>query len=192
MLERKLMPTTLAGFLLVSGLLMFIFSLLRGRFEYKDIIVPTVGPGGKWALRFLGLGFMIVSGALFYLSPPIPMEPPSNDASVAVREWLYLFDREKYTEVWAKSAKALQLMVTETEFTKMAETDRKPLRRVVGRAPIGDSELSVLPDGQQGPFRLYSFRTTFASGEERAETVLAVREVKVWKIQTYQIAPISK
>ena len=61
------MPTTLQGFLIVSGLLMFVFSFFSGGIEYKDIKLPKLLHSGRISFRILGILFMVLGGALYAL-----------------------------------------------------------------------------------------------------------------------------
>jgi len=65
------MPDTLPGFLLLSGLLMFLFSLFKGSIKYKDINIPSASTTTRLLIGGLGIIFMCLSGAIYinYMQP---------------------------------------------------------------------------------------------------------------------------
>ena len=66
-----MMPDTLPGFLLLSGLLMFLFSLFKGSIKYKDINIPSASTTTRVIIGALGIIFMCLSGAIYinYMQP---------------------------------------------------------------------------------------------------------------------------
>ncbi len=61
------MPTTLPGFLLFAGLLMFLISLLDGPLTYKDMKLPSLNHRARLWVRVLGIAFMVISAGLYCL-----------------------------------------------------------------------------------------------------------------------------
>ena len=60
------MPTTLPGFLLVAGTLMFVLSLFDKPIEVKEFKLPTMNSRSRMALRVIGCIFLILSAYIYY------------------------------------------------------------------------------------------------------------------------------
>ena len=58
------MPSTLAGFLLLAGLLMFLFSLLGG-IKYKDTGIESSSKAVRIIIGVMGVCFMLGSAMLY-------------------------------------------------------------------------------------------------------------------------------
>lgn len=181
------MLINLAGFVFAAGLMAFLLSYLCRRLESWNVAWFSLRPGNKWWLRLSGLVLMLGSGALFSYSLPKPMEY----AKEPVDEWLFLMDEAFYDDAWSQSARALQTSLSEAEFMKLAEKRREPLGNVVTRVRTTAVELSALPDGREGTFKLHIYRTTFASGAQREEIVVMEAESNEWKILNYNLQPVS-
>ncbi len=59
------MPSTMPGFLLLSGLLMFLISLFGGGIKFKDLELPTLSKRNRKILCTLGVIFMGVSFLIY-------------------------------------------------------------------------------------------------------------------------------
>jgi len=194
------MLINLAGFVFAAGLMAFVFSYLYRRLESWDVGVLVVNPVRKWILRFVGLGLMLSSGALFSYSMPGPVayvNEPTNtlvdeEINEPLEEWLSLMDGANYEGAWKLGAPALQQSVSASEFERLAKSRRLALGKVLDRAEISSMELSSLPDGRQGNFRLHIFRTVFASGAQFEETVVEEADSDDWKVLNYNLGHISK
>jgi hypothetical protein len=67
------MPSTLPGFLLLAGILMFLLSLFRGSVKIKDTALPALSKRNRWIVRMLGLAFMLASFMLYGFGVIQPM-----------------------------------------------------------------------------------------------------------------------
>jgi len=63
-----MIPTTLAGFLLVIGTAMFVVSLPEGRVQAKELEVRAPDREGKLLLRILGALFVLVAASMYCAS----------------------------------------------------------------------------------------------------------------------------
>ena len=59
------MPTTVPGFLLVSGLLMLLLGLFGGGIKFKDVAVPAMSKRSRLIVAVLGIAFMVASFLLY-------------------------------------------------------------------------------------------------------------------------------
>lgn len=59
------MPSTMPGFLLLSGLLMFLASLFNKPIKYKEVELPVLSARNRGIVRWLGAAFMVVSFLLY-------------------------------------------------------------------------------------------------------------------------------
>jgi hypothetical protein len=59
------MPSTMPGFLLLSGLLMFLVSLFGGGIKFKGVEIPTLSKRNRKILCTLGVVFMVVSFLIY-------------------------------------------------------------------------------------------------------------------------------
>jgi len=62
-----MLPKTLPGFLLLAGLLMFLFALLVGSVKFKNLAID-VKMGMRVFIGAFGLAFMMGSGFLYYVN----------------------------------------------------------------------------------------------------------------------------
>ena len=69
------MPSTMPGFLLLSGLLMFLASLFGGKLKFKDIELPKLSKRNRLIIGTLGVVFMVVSFVLYSLGVTPVMAP---------------------------------------------------------------------------------------------------------------------
>jgi hypothetical protein len=63
-----MIPTTLAGFLLVTGTAMFVVGLFEGRVRVNEFEMPTPDRGGRLILRILGALFVLVAASMYWAS----------------------------------------------------------------------------------------------------------------------------
>jgi len=63
-----MIPTTLAGFLLVTGTAMFVVGLFEGRVREKELEVPSSDRVGRLILRTLGALFVLVAASMYWAS----------------------------------------------------------------------------------------------------------------------------
>lgn len=182
------MLINVAGFVFAVGLTAFVFSYFYRRLGNWGVGLFTANSGQNWTLRLLGVALMFGSGALWSYSlstPPMQVKEP-------VEEWLSLMDDANYEVAWDQGTEALQQSVSAAQFTKLAEVRRKPLGHVVGRVQTAAVDLSALPDGREGAFKLYVYRTKFASGAEIEETVVVEADSDEWGILNYNLDRITK
>ena len=64
--------TTLQGFFVVAGLVLFVFSLFSGPIEGKVTKLPGLDATGRMVLRVLGT-ILFVAGLVLYASPPLTL-----------------------------------------------------------------------------------------------------------------------
>jgi hypothetical protein len=69
------MFSTLQGFLLLAGVILFVFSLFRGTVRIKDYELPALHPGGRWTVGSMGAAF-IVAGIWLHIKPSLLMHKP--------------------------------------------------------------------------------------------------------------------
>lgn len=194
------MLINLAGFFFAAGLMAFIFSYVYRLLDGWDVELLIENPARKWIFRFVGLGLMFSSGALFSYSMPGPVayvnehanEPIDEEVNEPLEEWLSLMDAANYEQAWARGARSLQQSVSASEFGKLAKNRRRSLGNVIDRAEVSTMELSSLPDGREGNFKLHIFRTLFASGAQFEETVVEESDSDDWKVLNYNLVRISK
>jgi len=179
------MPTNSGALLLCIGLVLFVFSLFRRK---------TASPKGRWVLRLTGLLLIGGSAALFVLAPEgsdrtLGPRPSTDSAAKAAEELLSLIDQEKYSDAWHKIFQPPPEKISEAAFVGQLETERKPMGQVHDRILMGTNvsrDTSDMPGGRRGSF---GFRTTFASGQERWESVTTEQyEPGKWRILGYEIA----
>ena len=73
------MPSTMPGFLLLSGLLMFLASLFGGRIKFKDIELSALSTRNRIIVGTLGAAFMVTSFVFYGLDWTPDMQPPPRD-----------------------------------------------------------------------------------------------------------------
>jgi len=202
------MLINLAGFVFAAGLMAFVFSYAYRRLDGWNVDLLIENPARKWIFRFVGLGLMLTSGALFSYSMPAPvpmsylndqideqelLEDQINEqVDEPVQQWLSLMDEAHYEDAWNQGAAGLQQSVSIGDFEKLAKSRRKSLGSVVDRAEVSTMDLSSLPDGRQGNFKLHIFRTLFASGAKLEEIVVEEADASEWRVLNYNLGHLSK
>jgi len=79
-----MLPKTMPGFLLLAGVIMFVFSLFSGKIRAKDLELPALSKLSRWALGCVGAVFILLS-FWFYLHSGTknlglqPLRPVSKD-----------------------------------------------------------------------------------------------------------------
>jgi len=56
-----MLPKTMPGFLLLAGVIMFVFSLFSGKIKAKDLELPALSKPSRWALGCVGAVFILLS-----------------------------------------------------------------------------------------------------------------------------------
>jgi hypothetical protein len=202
------MLINLAGFVFAAGLMAFVLSCIYRQLDSWDMELLIDNPARKWILRFVGLGLILSSGALFSYSMPAPVpmsylsdqsdeqdfvdDQINEQVDEPVQQWLSLMDEARYEDAWRRGAPGLQQSVSAREFGKLARSNRKSLGTVVDRAEISTMDLSSLPDGRQGNFKLHIYRTLFASGARLEEIVVEEADANEWRVLNYNLGNISK
>jgi len=69
------MIETLPGFLLVAGLILFVFSLFTGPFSYKHISIPALSKIKRIVLSILGCLLFAFGGYLYAIEKIQPLAP---------------------------------------------------------------------------------------------------------------------
>ena len=69
------MPDTLPGFLIVAGLVLFVFSLFEGAFTIKGANLPSLNKKGRYTLMLLGPILMIIGGYVYITAGPVALSP---------------------------------------------------------------------------------------------------------------------
>lgn len=144
-------------------------------------------------------GAMALFVIVYFFSPPPPtpiaedprLEVPSGSPETTITEWLDLIDQGQYAKAWTVSSKFSQTSYSQLTFREVFEAQRTPLGTVAKRTLYGLQSLTALPTGRKGNFRLYTYKTAFASGKEFLESVLVTAEGNSWKVQDHNIVPIA-
>lgn len=146
--------------------------------------------GGAMAL-FVIVYFFSPPAATPVTEPPI-LANPSENPDRAITEWLALIDGGSYAKAWAGSSNLTKNSYDEATLVRIFESQRTPLGTVVARKPYGLQALTALPNGRKGNFRLYTYQTAFASGQEYMEGLLVVAEDGKWKVLEHNLGPLPK
>lgn len=117
--------------------------------------------------------------------PAAPPQPPvatpvASDPQVVetARAWLALLDDGRWEESYRGTADSFRKMNTLEVWTSVSKKVRAPFGAAVERTFVSQENLPAPPAG----YEVVKFRTRFANGAERVETVSLDREGGVWRI----------
>ncbi|MDJ0275767.1 DUF4019 domain-containing protein [Sphingomonas sp. 2R-10] len=134
------------------------------------------------------IGVMLMTFALGLLAltllpatvqaPPPPTTAPATPAAEAARRFLELVDAGRWTDSYARFGTAFRKLNSEQVWTEVSQRVRPPLGAVVSRTLLGQENIPVPPAGVE----MLKFRTRFATGGEKVETVTLDQEGGDWKV----------
>jgi len=180
------MPTTVAGFLLLAGLMLFILSLLYGAVEYKDIKLPSLKPGGRLTVRVLGICFMLGSVVLYIYQPNLPMAPATSktDFKPLAGNWLVMLDQGEFEQAWHGLTESAQdSLNSRDQFAEVVNQTRK------GLGPVIQRDIETVSSVEDGILLAFESRT--AQGLVIERILLKQAPNNEWKIAGYSIDHVS-
>lgn len=150
-------------------------------------------------------GFVRAGGAMalfvivyfFSPAPPAPVPgpdnvvippPPQYDPTITVEKWFSLIDAGDYASAWSQSSAASKNAYPLSIFTTLFKNQRMPLGNVTNRQLAAASQTTIY-NGRHGNFRLFTYVTTFESGQRLREFVLVEGEDRSWKVFEHSLAP---
>jgi hypothetical protein len=138
-------------------------------------------------------GAIVVFIVVFVYQPQRAVAPdiwPVRSASEAIERHLTLTDAGKYDEAYDELSSEGKRRFSRSEFVSAFKAGREGFGPVQQRVMTGLTGMSTLPDGTHGPFKVYSYVTTFQSGTTVLEPVWAVAEGKRdWKVVFHNVLP---
>ena len=139
----------------------------------------------RWPLV---IGVMLMTFALGLLAltllpgttqaPPPATTAPATAAPDAARAFLELVDAGRWGESYGRFGAAFRKLNSERVWTEVSQRVRPPLGAVVSRTLLGQETIPVPPAGVE----MLKFRTHFATGGEKVETVTLDQEGGDWKV----------
>ncbi|KQM28891.1 MULTISPECIES: helix-turn-helix domain-containing protein [unclassified Sphingomonas] len=153
-------------------------------------VEPAPDDGAAAARRRLPvlIGVMLMTLALGLLAltllpgttqaPPPSTTVPSVPAADAARQFLELVDQQRWRDSYARFGAAFRKLNSEAVWSEVSQRVRPPLGAVVSRSLIGQETIPVPPAGVE----MLKFRTRFAIGGEKIETVTLDQEGGDWKV----------
>jgi DNA-binding CsgD family transcriptional regulator len=149
---------------------------------------PVIGAGPARRRLPLLIGVMLMTFALGLLAltllpgtnqaPPPPTTAPATPAPDAARQFLELVDAGRWTDSYARFGAAFRKLNSEAVWSEVSQRVRPPLGAVVSRAVLSRETIPVPPAGVE----MLKFRTRFATGGEKVETVTLNQEGGDWKV----------
>lgn len=133
------------------------------------------------------IGVMLMTFALGLLAltlmPGATQAPPAATAPAtaapdAARQFLELVDAGRWSESYTRFGAAFRKLNSEQVWSEVSQRVRPPLGAVVSRTLQGQETIPVPPAGVE----MLKFRTRFATGGEKIETVTVNQEVGEWKV----------
>lgn len=130
-------------------------------------------------LMTLALGLL----ALTLMPGTTPAPQPATTAPVtpaadAARAFLELVDQQRWSDSYGRFGAAFRKLNSEAVWAEVSQRVRPPLGAVVSRSLIGQETIPVPPAGVE----MLKFRTRFATGGEKVETVTLDQEGGAWKV----------
>jgi len=110
--------------------------------------------------------------------PPATTAAPATPAADAARQFLELVDAGRWGDSYARFGEEFRKLNSEQVWSDVSQRVRPPLGAVVSRALIGQETIPVPPAGVE----MLKFRTRFATGGEKVETVTFNQEGGEWKV----------
>lgn len=111
-------------------------------------------------------------------TPPPATTAPSLSAADAARQFLALIDAGRWSESYGRFGAAFRKINSEQVWSEVSQRVRPPLGAVVSRTLLGQENIPVPPAGVE----MLKFRTRFATGGEKVETVTLDQEGGDWKV----------
>ena len=112
-------------------------------------------------------------------APQPPMAAaPATPAPDAARQFLELVDAGRWNDSYGRFGVAFRKLNSERVWTEVSQRVRTPLGATVSRTLIGQETIPVPPAGVE----MLKFRTRFATGGEKVETVTLNQEGSDWKV----------
>jgi len=131
-------------------------------------------------LMTLALGLLALT-----LLPAPPQAPPSAATTApaapapdAARAFLELVDSGRWSDSYGRFGAAFRKLNSEAVWATVSQRVRPPLGAVVSRTLLGQETIPVPPAGVE----MLKFRTRFAIGGEKVETVTLNQEGGDWKV----------
>lgn len=103
---------------------------------------------------------------------------PATPAADAARAFLELVDQQRWSDSYDRFGAAFRKLNSEAVWAEVSQRVRPPLGAVVSRSLIGQETIPVPPAGVE----MLKFRTRFATGGEKVETVTLDQEAGDWKV----------
>lgn len=116
-------------------------------------------------------------------APSAASATAETDASRAARQWLALVDAYRWKESFATTTRDFHKLNTVKLWTDVSLQVRVPLGAAQSRVFVDDQEAPNMTTG----YRMVRFRTRFAGGGEKTETLTLVQEDGAWRIGGYVI-----
>lgn len=110
--------------------------------------------------------------------PPPSTTAPTVPATDAARAFLELVDAGRWSDSYARFGAEFRKLNSEQVWTSVSQRVRPPLGAVVSRSLLGQETIPVPPNGVE----MLKFRTRFATGGEKVETVTLNQEGGEWKV----------
>ncbi|WP_294321963.1 DUF4019 domain-containing protein [uncultured Sphingomonas sp.] len=134
------------------------------------------------------IGVMLMTFALGLLAltlmpgstqaPPPSATAPATPASDAARTFLELVDAGRWSDSYGRFGAAFRKLNSEAVWSEVSQRVRPPLGMVVSRTLLGQETIPVPPAGVE----MLKFRTRFATGGDKVETVTLDQEGGDWKV----------
>jgi len=149
---------------------------------------PVIGAAPARRRLPVLIGVMLMTFALGLLAltlmPGTPQVPPPSTTAPAIpaadaaRTFLELVDAGRWSDSYRRFGAAFRKINSEQVWSEVSQRVRPPLGAVVSRSLIGQENIPVPPAGVE----MLKFRTRFAKGGEKVETVTLNQEGGDWKV----------
>jgi len=160
-----------------------------GRAAANDVgEAPVIGAGTARRRLPILIGVMLMTFALGLLAlalvpgttqaPPAATTAPATPASDAARAFLELVDAGRWDASYARFGAAFRKINSEQVWSEVSQRVRPPLGAVVSRTVLSRETIPVPPAGVE----MIKFRTRFATGGDKVETVTLNQEGADWKV----------
>jgi DNA-binding CsgD family transcriptional regulator len=146
---------------------------------------PVIGAGTAHRRLPILIGVMLMTFAFGLLAlalvpgttqaPPPPATAPAPDAA---RAFLELVDAGRWDASYARFGAAFRKINSEQVWSEVSQRVRPPLGAVVSRTVLSRETIPVPPAGVE----MIKFRTRFATGGDKVETVTLNQEGGDWKV----------
>ena len=110
-------------------------------------------------------------------------EKPAVEASKA---WLELVDGGRYAESWDAASTLFRGAVTQENWVKLMEGNRKPLGKLVSRTFGTSKYMTSVPGGPDGEYVAIEYKTAFEHKADGLETVTPMLDTDgTWRVSGY-------